>query len=205
MENTNGCIIIDGKEPVGSHFLLKYPWGNDFCIGTIVANDGQLWIVGKSMFQKRILIAVETVLGDFQIGCRTIIGNAGTSRFYQMTNGIKSTHIVINHHTTGIHARTYSIIEHQRKTGIQQHLEMVVLLRILRLRHNNSADFVFIKRLTNLHLSVVTFRTLCYHDAIASAGSLLLYPRKNCRKVIMCQFGNDDANDFLRLHPRIAQ
>ena len=126
------------------------------------------------MSQQGILVSVETVLRDLQVHRRSIEGNARATRLDEIRNSIKGATIVVDHYPTRIHPRTYSIIKHQRQSGIHQTLKMVVLMRILGLRHDDATHLVLEERLTDAHLTLILLIALSHHDAIATGQRLLL-------------------------------
>ena len=126
------------------------------------------------MFQQCILIAIKAVLRYLQRHRRPEEGNAVAPRFYQVRHAGIGPHIVVDYHAARVHARTYSIIEHQWHAGIHQLLEMLIVLRILGLRHNDATYLFLVEPLTDIHLALVLLLTRCYEYAIATFGSLFL-------------------------------
>ena len=118
-----------------------------------------------------------------------------------MCHSIESAHIVVDYHTARIHARTYSIIEHQGNTLVHKPLEVIVLLRILSLGDNDATHFVFVKRLADTHLAVILLVTLRHHDAIATCRSLFFNACQHRREIEVCEFWDDDPYDLHRLCP----
>ena len=205
VQNANGCIVVNSEETIRHMLALQQFRSDGLSIRTIVADAGNALVKLQTMFQEGILIAIETVLRNLQSGRRTIEGNALTTRLNEMGHRIEGSHIVVHHYPTGIHARTYSIIEDQGDTRLHQTLEMVVTMGILRLRDDNATNLVLVKRLTNAHLTLIALATLCHHDKIASSGSFLLNASQHRREIKMSEFGYDDTDHFDGLHLGTAQ
>jgi len=62
IENANGRVIIDGKEAVGRSISLQYMRRDSLCIGTVIADICQFWIILQIMLAQGILVAIEAVL-----------------------------------------------------------------------------------------------------------------------------------------------
>ena len=82
-------------------------------IVTVVAHDNHILIDRHPMFQQGILITVVTVLGDLKLHRTAIEGDTLATRLDEIGYGIIGTHIVIYHHTAGIHTCTDAVVEHQ--------------------------------------------------------------------------------------------
>ena len=133
IEDADSRIIVDGKETVGAVFHRQDGGCHIFSIGTIVADADNRLVNWQSVLQQGILIAIEAVLGDFELHGRTVEGDALATRINQVRHGIEGTHIIIDHHATGIHTSTDAVVEHQGDACVDQFLKVVVILRILRL------------------------------------------------------------------------
>ena len=83
-------------------------------------------------------------------------------------------HIVINHHTAGIHTCTDAIIEHQRDTCINQFLVVGIVFGVLGLRNDDPAHLRAEEGLTDTHFALVLLSTQCHHDTEATGCSSLL-------------------------------
>ena len=156
------------------------------------------------MFQQGIFITIETVLRNLKLHGTTIKCYPLASCLYQMGHGIIGTHIVINHHTTGIHARTDSVIEHDGDTCIYQPLIVFVVLGVLRLRHDDTTDLVTMEVLTDPHLTLMLFSTQRNHNPVTTGSGCLLNASQNRREIIMRELRHDDTDDSLRHHPTVA-
>ena len=97
---------------------FQHPGRHQFGVGAVVADTDDLLVDGHPVLQQRILVAVETVLRDLQLHRCPKEGDALTARLYQMAHGVIGPHIVVDYHTAGIHARTYSIVEDERDARI---------------------------------------------------------------------------------------
>ena len=172
IEDADGRVVVDGKEGIGAVFLLQDFGCQGLRIGTVITNAGDAFIIGQTMFQQGVLITVEAVLRDLHRRCRSIETDALAARLYQVRHGIVSSHIVVDNHTTGIHARTYSIIEHQRHTLVHQSLEVVILLRVLGLTDDDATHLILVERLADTHLALILLAALGYHDTIATGRCL---------------------------------
>ena len=122
-----------------------------------------------------------------------------------MGHGSEGAHVVINHHSGAVDARTYSIIEDQRHTVAHQLLEVSILLGILCLRNDDAAHLILIEVIADGNFSVISFLALRHHHTIASGSRFLLYTRKNGHKIIMYQLRNDNSYHFHRLHLAMSQ
>ena len=91
-----------------------------------------------------------------------------------MGHGIIGSHIVVNHHTAGIHPRTDTVIEHDGDAGINQSLIVLIVLRILRLRHNDTTHLITMEVLTDTHLTLILFPAQGHHNPVTTGGSGLL-------------------------------
>ena len=205
VENTDSRIVIDGKECIRIRLVLKQRHRHLLGCRTVVALAGQTLVKRQTMLQQRILITIEAVLGYLQIHRTAKECDITATSVYQIGHGIISPQVVVNHHTTGIHASTDTIIEHQGYTRVYQALEMLVLLRILGLRYNDAAHLTLIERPAQLHLTLIALATLSHHDMVTMSRSLLLNTFQYRVKVVMYQLGHDDTNHLLRLNPAVAQ
>ena len=156
------------------------------------------------MFQQGIFITIETVLRNLKLHGTTIKCYPLASCLYQMGHGIIGTHIVIDHHTTGIHARTDSVIEHDGDTCINQPLIVFVVLGVLRLRHDDTTDLVTMEVLTDPHLTFMLLPTQGHHDPITTGGCSLLNACQDRREIIVRELRYDDTDDSLRHYPTVA-
>ena len=122
-----------------------------------------------------------------------------------MRHGIEGSHIVVNNHSTGIHARTYSIIKNKGNALIDKSLEMVILQSVLGLRHNDATHLVLIERLADAHLALIALLTGSHQNAVALRRCFLLNTTEHRRKIVVYETGQDDANELLWLHFRVSQ
>ena len=180
IEDADGGIIVDGKETIGRCIECHQCRSEDLGIGTVVANTNDVIINGDTIFQQGILITIEAVLGYLQLQRSAIEGNPFTACLDEMGHSLEGSHIVVDHHTAGIDPRTDSIIEHDGNTGIDKSLIMIIVFRILGLRHNHATNFISQKILTDMSLALVLLTAECHHDTIAANG---------CRLLDTCQDG----------------
>ena len=111
-----------------------------------------------------------------------------------MRHRIIGAHIVIDHHAAGVHARTDTVVENQGYACINQFLVMVVILRVLGLRHDYPTALVTMEILADTHLALIFLTTQGHHDAKASFGCGLFDTRQDGRKIVMRELGHDDTN-----------
>ena len=193
IQDADGSIVVDGKEAIGRRVFLQHVWRDSLCVGTVVTDVCQLRVILQPVFAEGILIAVETVLRNLQIHLRAIKGNTRTTGLYQIADRVEGSHIVVDNHTTGIHARTYSIIEHEWQTIVEQHLEMLIAMGVLRLRNNDATHLILIERATDIHLPFITLTTMSHQDAIAATGCFFLNACQYRREIEMGKLRDDNA------------
>ena len=133
IEDADGRIIVDGKEPVRPVLQSQNLRSQCLGIGTVVTDTDNLLIHFQTMFQQRILITIKTVFRYLELHRTTIVGDTLTARLYQMGHGIIGSHVIIDHHTTGVDTRTDTVVEHDGDAGINQFLIVLIVLGILRL------------------------------------------------------------------------
>ena len=205
VEDTDCRIVVDGKESV-RRIVDSHDRGCDMLgIVTVVAHDNHILIDRHPMFQQGILITVVTVLGDLKLHRTAIEGDTLATRLDEIGYGIIGTHIVIDHHTAGIHTCTDAIIEYQRDTCVDQFLVMGIVLGVLGLRHDDAAHLRAEEVLADAHLALVLLATQCHHDTEAPGFRRLLDTCQDRGEVIMGELRHDDADDTLRHHPTVAQ
>ena len=68
VQNANSRIVVDSKEAIGDIITLQQFRSDGLSIRTIVADAGNALLDFQTMFQEGILIAIETVLGNFDGG-----------------------------------------------------------------------------------------------------------------------------------------
>ena len=56
---------------------------------------------------------------------------------------------------------------------------MLIILRILRLRHNDATDFIAMEVLTDPHLTLILFPTQGHHNPVTTGGSGFLNTRQD--------------------------
>ena len=115
------------------------------------------------------------------------------------------THVVIDNHTAGIYPCGYSVVEHKWYAMVYKPLEMFVALRVLCLRHNDSANLMVEERLAYLHFLRVFLIALCHHDGISAGRSLFLYAAEYRREEIVGQVGNNHTYGLQRYLLAVAQ
>ena len=185
--------------------MCQHLRGHALRIGTVVTDQRQLRVVRQPVLQQGILVAVEPVLRDLQRHGRSEEGDAAAALLDEVVHRIIGTHIVIDHHATGVHPRTDTIVEHQGHPRADQFQEMVVLFRVLRLRDDDAAHLVLIERLADTHLSLIALLTRGHQQAVAARRGLLLDTGQHRGKVIVHEVGDDDADELLGLHLTEAQ
>ena len=171
----------------------------------IVADANPLLARLQTLLQQCVVIAVVAISRDLQRHRRTEVGNAPATRIEKVRHGVVGSHVVIDDDARGIHARADSVVEHERHAAVDQALEMVVLLRVFRLRDNDSADLMLVERLANAHFAVVLLVALGHENAVAVGRRLLLDAAENRRKIEMRELRNDDSDDFLGSHTRMSE
>ena len=169
IENANSRIVVDGKEGIRIVVAIKQLRRDQLGILTVVADTRQVLIELQATLQQGILIAIEAVLRDLQLHRRPVEGNAPTPRLYQIGHGIEGSHIVVDHHPTGIHTSTDTVVEHHRNARVYQLLEMFIALGVLRLRHNNAAHLLPMEHLADADFTLVLLIAQCHHDIIATS------------------------------------
>ena len=133
IEDADSRIIVDGKEGVRPILHRQDGRRHILSISAIVADADNRLVNWQSVLQQGILIAIEAVLGDFELHGGAVEGDALATRRNQVRHGIEGTYIIIDHHATGIHTSTDAVVEHQGDACVDQFLIVVVILRILRL------------------------------------------------------------------------
>ena len=126
------------------------------------------------VLQQGIAVAVVAVLGNLHVHGRTVERNAPASCVDEVLHGIEGTHIVVYHHAARVHAGADAVVEHYRHVLVDEVFEVVILLRVLSLRHDDATHFILVERAANLHLTVVTLVTLSHHDRVAMLAGILL-------------------------------
>ena len=151
------------------------------------------------------MITIVSVFGDFQVHRRTIESYLLTTRINEMRHCRIGTHIVIDHHTRAVDSRTDSIVEDQWHTIVHQHLEMVVSLGVLGLRHDDATHLILIEVITDGYFLIISLIALRHHHTIATSTCLFLDARKHRHKVIMDELWHDDSYHLHRLNLAMAQ
>ena len=205
IEDAYRRIVVHSEEGIGIDVTIKHRWRQHLGIRTVITDTCQLLVERQTMLQQGILIAIKTVLGNLKVQLRSEIGNAPATGVNEVCYGVEGAHIVVYHHPTGIHARTYSIIEHQRHACIYQALEMLIALGVLGLRDDDPTDLVLEERLTEAHLVFIALTTLGHHDTIAMGLSLFLNTFENRHEIIVHQLGHNHTDKLLGLHLGVAQ
>ena len=205
IENADGRVVVHGKESVGTVCLAQHLGGDGLRIGTVVADAAQALVERQVVLQQRILIAVETVLRDFQLHGRAVEGDALAAGLDEVAHSIEGTHIVVDHHAAGIDARADTVVEHQGHATVDQPLEMAIVARILGLRDDDATNLVLEERLADAHLALVALVALRHHDAVASRRSFLLNTREDAGEIEMSDLGHDDANHLHGFLPAVTQ
>ena len=205
IEDADGCIVVDGKESVRPMLQSQDLWRQSLGIGTIVADTDDLVVDAQTVFQQRVLIAVETVFRDLELHGRAIESNTLAARFDQITDGIIGPHVVVDHHTAGVHTRTDTVVEHQGDASIDESLVVLVVTGVLGLRRDDTTDLVTEEVLADMGLALVLLATEGHHDTIAAIGCSLLDARQHRHEIIMGELRHDDANDALGHHSAVAQ
>ena len=180
-------------------------WRQCLSILAIVTDPDYRLVDSQPMFQQSILIAVETILGNFQLQRSPIEGNALASRLNQMSNGVIGPHIVIDHHATCIYSRTDTVVEHQGDTRIYQFLIVVIALRVLCLRYNHPTDLITVEIFADPGLPFVLLAAQGHHNPIATGGCCLLDTSQNRREIIVGKLGHNHSDDPLRHHTTMAK
>ena len=157
------------------------------------------------MFHQGVMITIVSVFGDFQVHRRTIESYLLTTRINEMRHCRIGTHIVIDHHTRAVDPRTDSIVEDQWHTIVHQHLEMVVSLGVLGLRHDDATHLILIEVITDGYFLFISLIALRHHHTIATSTCLFLDARKHRHKVIMDELWHDDSYHLHRLNLAMAQ
>ena len=205
IEDADGRIVVHGEETIRRCLQGQDLRRHRLGIGPVVTDTDDLLIDGHAVLQQGILIAVVPVLGDLQVHRTAIEGDAFAPRLDQMGHGVIGSHIVIDHHPTGIHTRTDTVVEHQRNTGIQQPLVMVVVTCVLRLGDDDTTDLVTVEILADAGLALILFPAEGHHDTEAPRSGGLLDTRQDGREIIMGEFWHDDTDHLRRHHPVVAQ
>ena len=81
-----------------------------------------------------------------------------------MSHSIIGPHIVVDHHTAGIHTRTDTVIENNRDTRVYQILEMSIVNCVLRLAHDDTAYLISLELLTDGYLHTQYFKYILYTE-----------------------------------------
>ena len=199
IQDSDSRIIIHGEIAI-RRILQRHQFRrNHLRILTIVTDANYRLINLHTVLQQSILISVKTVLRDFQLHRRPVESNTLASRFYQVAHRVESPHIVIHHHAAGINTRTDAIIEYQGNARVNQSLEMIIALGVLRLRDDDATDLLPMEHLTDAGLAFKLLVTQRYHDVVAMRHSRLLNTCQNGRKIIVGKLWHDDTN-HLRGH-----
>ena len=205
IEDADGRIVVDSKETIRPMLQSQDLRRQCLGIGTIVADTDNLVIHLQTVFQQGVLIAVETVFRDLELHGRAIESDALTTRFDQITDSVIGPHVVVDHYTAGVHTCTDAIVEHQRDASIDELLIVLVVTRVLGLRHDDTTDLVTEEVLADMHLVLVLLATEGHHDTIATSRSRLLDARQDRHKIIMGELWHDDADDAQGHHTAVAQ
>ena len=145
IENANGGIVVHSEEGIGILVAVEHIGCDELRVLTVVTMARHSVVEGQAVIQQRILIAIETVLADFQVHLRTVVGNVATTCLDEMCHSVVGTHIVIDDDATGIHTRADAVVENQRHTSIYQPLEVLIVLRVLGLGNDDATNLVLVE------------------------------------------------------------
>ena len=205
VKNTDGRIVVDSEEGVGIVVAIEEVWRYQFGVLTVVADAYQALVVCQATLQQGILVAVETVLRDFELHGRAIERDTAASGVHEVGHGIESPHIVVDNHAAGVHARTDTVVEHDRDARVYQPLEVLVALCILSLRHDDTTHFLPEKHLADAGLALILFSTQCHHDVITASHGRLFDTCQDAGEIVVCKLWHDDTDNLRRHYPGVAQ
>ena len=118
---------------------------------------------------------------------------------------MEGTVVIIYHHARCIDARTDAVVEHQAATVADEPIEVVVLRRVLGLRHYDAAYAMLHEALAYLHLALIALIALCHQQAVSVTVSLRLDAREDGGEIEMHYLGHYDTYHLRWLHVRLAQ
>ena len=159
IHDADGCIVVDSKKSVRAVVEDQDLGGDYLCIGSVITDTGDGLVERQTVFEQRILIAVKTVLGNLQLHGRSVEGDALATRLNQMGHGIVGTHIVVDHHSAGIHTSTDAVVEHQGDACIDEFLIVVVILGVFCLRDDHTTALVPMEILADADLAFIFLTT----------------------------------------------
>ena len=157
------------------------------------------------MLMERVFIAIEAVFADFQIQIGAVICHTLRATLYQVAHRLKCPVVVVNHHTVAVDAGANAVVEHQWHAIVEHTLEVVVVFRVFRLRHDDAAHLVLEKRFADFHLALIFLIALRHQYAVALQVCLLFNAAEHRRKIVVNKFRQNHAYHFCRAQTGVAK
>ena len=205
LQDSDGRVVVDGEEAVGTRFHVHDGWRYHLGVVAVVADAHVLLAHLQSVFYQCVVVAVEAVFGNLHRHGRVVAHDVAASRLDEMLHGRESAHVVVNNHARRVHTCANAVVEHEGYTGLHEFLEVVVLLRVLGLRHDYAAYLIFIESFADFLFALVALVALSHDDEVSPRVGLLLDTTENRGEVEVGELGQDDTDELGRFYAGVAQ
>ena len=112
IEDADGRLVVHGEERIGVVVAIEHVGRDKLRCLAVVAIAGEALVEGEAVTQQCVLVAVVAVLRDLEVHLRPVEDDATTSRLNEVGHCVEGTHIVVDHHTAGVHTRADAVVEH---------------------------------------------------------------------------------------------
>ena len=205
VENADGGVVVDGEVAVRRGVKCHEVGGNQLGVGTVVAYADDGFIYLHTVFQQGVFIAVVTVLGNLQLHGTAVVSYTLAAYLDEVAHRIVGTHVVIYHHATGVDTRANTVVEHDGDVRVDEFLEVLVVVRVLGLGHDDATHLLPMEHLADTYLALIHLVAQCHHDVIATRHGRLFNTRQDAGEIVVGKLRHDDANDLRRHDASMAQ
>ena len=192
----DGGVVVYCEEcvgtVVGSEHFRRYALG----VFAVVALHADASVGVKPVLAQGVVPSVVAVLGYLHLHGGAVECYPPTAGLYQVFHCAVGSHVVVDGHSAGVHARADAVVEHERHAVVHEFLEVVVAVSVLCLRDDDAAYLVLVERPARVDLALIVLVALGDEQAVAVFERLVLYSGENRREIEMRELRNYHSDDF---------